>query len=113
MARLRIRPYSDAMPKPVPPLFRPLLLSALLLCLSPWQVAADPLDAQAPVPKADTPRALQGYRRLAEPAPLPWRQANDTVHQIGGWRSYAREAAAPASVPAPTPAASGHQGHRP
>ena len=63
--------------------------------------AADPTDAQAEVPAALYKSAFAGYRRHAEAAPTAWKDANDTVTRIGGWRTYAREAAAPAaSAPA-------------
>jgi hypothetical protein len=52
----------------------------------------DPLDAKAPVPALVYRSTLSNYRRLAEDTPVPWRQANETVGQIGGWRAYAREA---------------------
>jgi len=48
--------------------------------------------------------AFTGYRRQAEPAPIGWRDANDTVTRIGGWRAYAREAAEPSAPAASTPA---------
>jgi hypothetical protein len=53
--------------------------------------------------------ALEGYRPFADEEPVPWKQANDTVGRIGGWRAYAKEAqgtpaAAPASSPASAPA---------
>ncbi|MDP1900348.1 MAG: hypothetical protein Q8K96_07825 [Rubrivivax sp.] len=66
----------------------------------------DPLDAQAAVPAATYKPALAAYRRLRDDPPVAWREANDTVHGIGGWRAYAREAqaspgpAAPSSAPA-------------
>lgn len=41
---------------------------------------------------------LTGYRRLGDDEPVPWREANDTVGRIGGWRAYAREANEPASA---------------
>ncbi len=57
--------------------------------------------AQAEVPAAQYRSAFAGYRRHAEAAPTAWKDANDTVTRIGGWRAYAREAAAPAaSAPA-------------
>jgi hypothetical protein len=59
----------------------------------------DPLDAKAPVPALVYRSSLSSYRRLAEDAPLPWRQANETVGRIGGWRAYAREASAAAASP--------------
>ncbi|MDP3083363.1 MAG: hypothetical protein Q8N44_06690 [Rubrivivax sp.] len=85
---------------------------------------ADPLDPQASVPAAQHRSSLTSYRRHDETRLLPWREANDAVQRIGGWRAYAREAAAPepaasaapASVrstpvrPAPAPAApAGHK----
>lgn len=49
---------------------------------------------------------LAGYRRLAPAPAVGWREANDTVQRIGGWRAYARESAAdaaPAAATAPGP----------
>lgn len=65
---------------------------------------ADPLDAQARVPAITHVSALAAYRRLADDRPIAWTQANETVHRIGGWRAYAREAQQPDAV-APSPAA--------
>jgi hypothetical protein len=63
--------------------------------------APDPTQAQAEVPAALHRSAFVGYRRHADAAATAWRDANDTVTRIGGWRTYAREAAAPAaSAPA-------------
>lgn len=46
-------------------------------------------------PSSTFPSSLTQYRRLDPETPLvDWRKANDTVRQIGGWRAYAREAAA-------------------
>jgi hypothetical protein len=57
--------------------------------------------------------AFDGYQAFADPAPGSWRDVNDTVGRIGGWRAYAREAAAadgrsgdavtPPAAPAPPP----------
>jgi hypothetical protein len=66
---------------------------------------------------------LAGYQPFSDEKVVSWKEANDTVGRIGGWREYAREsqqpgAAAPVSrggagtAPAPTPApAAGHGGH--
>lgn len=35
------------------------------------------------------------YQLFNEQPVLPWREANDTVGKIGGWRFYAREASQP------------------
>jgi len=68
--------------------------------------APDPLDPKAAVTAPAHRSAFDGYRRHDDVKPLPWQQANDTVGRIGGWRSYAREAAAaPPSQSASTPAA--------
>lgn len=56
----------------------------------------DPLDAKAATPPVVYRSALVDYKKLAaEPPPVAWRQANDAVERIGGWRAYAREAQAP------------------
>ena len=68
----------------------------------------DPLDPKASVPSLGYESSFLQYRRLDDAKPQSWREANDTVTRIGGWRVYAREAQqpdpVPASVPASTPA---------
>ena len=49
--------------------------------------------------------ALKGYRPNTEAAVGSWKDANDTVHQAGGWRAYAKEAQQPIDAVAPKPAA--------
>lgn len=83
----------------------------------------DPLDPQAKVPALKYESAFGAPRRVADDKPVSWREANDNVARIGGWRVYAREAqqadtaatapAAPASavVPRPMPH-QGHSGHK-
>ncbi len=91
-------------------------LVAFVLCAAPLVVAAQaapstpparpsPLDANASVPPLVQRSALAGYRKLREEPLQPWKQANDEVARIGGWRAYAREAAQPASAPASVPGA--------
>jgi hypothetical protein len=63
--------------------------------------ATDPTDAGAAVPTLVYKAPLASYRSLRDDAPVDWRQANETVRAIGGWRAYAREAAQGASAPAP------------
>jgi hypothetical protein len=95
------------------------IAAALLLPAAvPAQSAAqrpDPLDAEAPSAPLVYRSALSGYKTLAAESPVvAWRDANDAVLRIGGWRAYAREAAAPAasspaaaaSAPAPEPRSS-------
>ena len=84
----------------------------------------DPLDPKASVPALSYVSSFSQYRLMGDEKPVSWRDANDTVTRIGGWRVYAREAqqadpapaapAAPAAVPndkaKPMPA--GHGGHK-
>jgi len=37
--------------------------------------------------------ALEGYQPYSENKMVPWKEANDTVGKVGGWRAYAKEAA--------------------
>ena len=94
-----------------------LLFSCLVLLLAaPARAAPEPqlpaikpglpavLDPQARVPALQYRSVFQGQRpAAAELEPADWLRANETVRQVGGWRAYAREAAAsaPAAVPAP------------
>lgn len=74
---------------------------------------ADPLDAAAKVPPLVHQSSLASYRRMADDKPLSWRDANDTVARIGGWRTYLRQSqqtdappqVAPLAAPQATPKA--------
>ena len=66
----------------------------------------DPLNAQASVPPLLHESAFTQYRRLTDVPVGSWRDANDTVTRIGGWRVYAREAAQSTSPAASVPAGS-------
>lgn len=67
--------------------------------------AADPLDATAKVAPLLYKSALATYKRHGESEAVPWREANDRVGRIGGWRAYAREANAAEAPEAPASAA--------
>ena len=71
--------------------------------------AADPLDPQARVPAASYISPLSTYRRLGEDKPVPWKQANETVNRIGGWRTYTREAQQPDAAAPARPASAPHR----
>jgi hypothetical protein len=87
-----------------PPL-RCLIASLAALAASLPASAADAFDAKATVAPLVHRSAFATYRNFPDAPPIPWKQANDTVGQIGGWRAYAREAAQPeAPEPTPTPA---------
>lgn len=106
-----------------PMLARWLAVSSGLLALTvsaqtaaPGTPAASPGAAPASAPQGpgDYRSALEGYQPYGETKMVPWKAANDTVGQIGGWRAYAKEAAerqgqtgqAAPAVGAPKPAAS-------
>lgn len=83
------------------------LLAALALTLTvpadaqPAKARPDPADAQAAVAPLAYRTSLADYRKATDAAPptaSAWRDANDTVERIGGWRAYAREAAASAAA---------------
>ena len=67
---------------------------------------ADPLSAEAGVPAVRHESAFTQYRRLSDVPVGSWRDANDTVGRIGGWRTYAREARTPEAAAPPAGAAS-------
>ena len=82
------------------------LLTAALTAHSqpaPRPTRADPLDLQASVPTLSYRSSFTQYRGLDDSKPISWREANDIVARIGGWRVYAREAQQldPASQPKP------------
>ena len=83
--------------------------------------AQQPAAPSAPVPAASAARpsasaaapadlsyrsALQDYQPFGDEKVAPWREANDNVGRIGGWRSYAHEAQGAASA-----AQRPHSGH--
>ena len=83
-------------------------------------VRPDPLDAKAGVPALTYRSSFSLYRGLGDDKPVSWREANDAVARIGGWRVYAREAQQPEVAPsvmdaprAPKPGGTGNGGLRP
>lgn len=61
-------------------------------------VAAGSVMAQ-PAPQAYS-SAFEDYRPFTEEKVAPWRESNDAVRDIGGWRAYAREAQGAGAQPA-------------
>lgn len=83
-------------------------LASLVLPVGAWAESPDPLDAQAATPALHYQSPLKAYQGFSEQPLHNWRQANELVGRIGGWRTYAQEpyAQEPYSqdVPAPQPA---------
>ena len=98
-----------------------IVIAVLLALLSATALAqtaprTDPLDAKAAAAPLVYRSAFTGYKKLAaESPPVTWREANDAVERIGGWRAYAREANAAASAPATAspPASTPERAERP
>ena len=113
-------------PATLPVVAAALLAFALAAQAQPTAGAAkpDPLDAKAGVPALIYESSFTHYRRLNDEKLVSWRDANDTVARIGGWRVYAREAQQPnpeplskphhAAEPAQTtqPMPANHGGHK-
>ena len=86
-----------------------LFAAALCLIALPRALAQSATPAPAAPAVLEHRSAFEGYRPFAAEEVQPWRQSNDTVRDIGGWRVYAREisganapaAALPKSGPAP------------
>ncbi len=77
---------------------------ALLIPAAFAQSAADAAAADVPATSLEFNSTFTGYRVYTEQAVGSWRDANDEVGRIGGWRAYAKEAApADGATPAPGP----------
>lgn len=72
-----------------------LLPTVFCLNLAQAQAPANPMDATVTVPSDGYHSSFTGYRSLIEPTVGDWREANDTVGRIGGWKTYAKEARNP------------------
>lgn len=72
-------------------------------------------DAQRPAQAAPTAlsyrSALEGFQGFSDEKAVPWKQANDTVHQRGGWKAYAKEASEASADPAAQAGQAGHAAH--
>ncbi|TWO63328.1 hypothetical protein FN976_28585 [Caenimonas sedimenti] len=75
-----------------------LAASAQTPAAPPARAAASAVATPAPVARAQAApgeyrSALEGYQPYSESKMVPWKEANDTVGKIGGWRAYAKVAA--------------------
>ncbi len=109
------------MPNPTRESLRRLVLPGILLFLAGTALAQTAADAAKPsLPsKLQYVSPLRAYKPYADQPVEPWREANDRVGRIGGWRAYAKEiqTGEPAKeapqdpAKAPAPAADPHAGH--
>ena len=93
----------------------PSLPARWLACLTSVVTISGALAQAAPPPAVATEpfrSALDGYRPFNEEKIAPWKESNDTVGRIGGWRVYAKEAQGTQAQPPASPAvADPHAGH--
>jgi hypothetical protein len=93
-------------------LFRSLLPWLSLLAAGAALAAPAEKNQAHPLPtKLQYTSALATYRGYTDQVVQSWREANDQVGRIGGWRAYAKEAATGQSAPDTPPAANPHAGH--
>jgi hypothetical protein len=75
-----------------------------------------PSDPKAEVPRMRFESSFKDYRKLEDRPLASWKQANELVYRLGGWKAFASGnvpdvAPAPATT-APPPADPGHAGHK-
>jgi len=92
-----------------------------LLGLSLWATTAALAQTApaAPTPQKKPPAAqtapatfqsaMEGYKPYTDQKTGNWKEANELVARIGGWRAYAKEAAQ--TEPDPNAGQAGHDGH--
>lgn len=79
--------------------------------------AQAPADTEIPKPalltKLQYSSPIGAYQGYADQPVQSWREANDRVGQIGGWRAYAKEikSGEPTSAKDTAPASDPHAGH--
>lgn len=89
--------------------------------LLPWTMALLAGSAMAQTTPEQKPPAapaqlsyispLNGYQAYTDQPVQSWREANDNVGRIGGWRTYAKEARTAEPAKNAAPAAPAHEGH--
>jgi hypothetical protein len=83
---------------------RPIAASwpALLLLPASFVVAQPSANLTLPLQVPEYRSVFEQYRKYSDAPASSWRDANDNVARIGGWRAYAREMHAPEPAdPAP------------
>jgi hypothetical protein len=87
------------------------LASSASFAQSPPAQASPPGMTAEPLPY---PSALETYKPFSDETLIPWKEANDEVGRIGGWREYARESRqdpSRSSSPAPAQESGQRGGH--
>lgn len=69
-------------------------LGLMLVALGGLTQAQEPANDAPPMKsefKVDYRSPIRSYQVFSEPTPASWKESNDLVGRIGGWRAYARE----------------------
>jgi hypothetical protein len=94
---------------------RPSLRSLLPLIVSLWggtAAAQSAAESIAPLPtQLQYTSPMRAYQAYADEPIQSWREANDRVGRLGGWRTYAKDTSTQDPVNA-APAAAPHAGHQ-
>ena len=90
------------------------LAAAWAACTAAAAVAQTQAAPAAAAPTVTYRSTFEGYQPFNDQPVGAWKDANDTVGRIGGWRAYAKEAQAADGKPAAaSPAAPAHPpGHK-
>ncbi len=75
------------------------------------QVDRSPQSNTASVAGLTYRSALENYQPYSAQQVQPWRESNDNVGRIGGWRAYAKEMNQPDGAPSPKTEAGTPAGH--
>lgn len=90
-------------------------MAVISTCFTVTAAAQRPTESDANIERPATSlryRSVLEYYRSYRAQPVQsWQDANDNVGRIGGWRIYAKEAAAPEGGAAEERAADPHTGH--
>lgn len=82
----------------------PLRCWAVALAACAATAASAQAPATAPTPTATYRSTFEGYQPFGDQQVRAWKESNDNVGRIGGWREYAKEAQQAESKPAQAPA---------
>lgn len=84
---------------------------ALLAGSAMAQTTAEQTPPPAPPVQLTYTSPLNGYQAYADQPVQSWREANDNVGRIGGWRTYAKEARTAEPAKETSPSSPAHEGH--
>ena len=84
-------------------------LSGLAVCV--WMAWVPALAAEAVPPGEAAANPFKQYRNWRDEPLDDWRQANERVGEIGGWRTYLREAQQGGDRPDSEPGPHSHHEH--